>query len=66
MNETWSLEMFILPQVIENSRQYLLFRTDICRKQSLGAPASAAQEHNPRNHAGFNLLICFEILPKSP
>ena len=48
INGTWSLEIFILPQVIENSRQYLLFRTDICRKQSLGAPASAAQEHNPR------------------
>ena len=28
------LEIFSLPQAIENSRQFLLFRTDIYRKQS--------------------------------
>ena len=33
-----NVEIFSRPQVIENSGQYLLFRTDILRKQSLGAP----------------------------
>ena len=32
------LEIFSLPQAIENSRQYLLLQTDIYRKQSLGDP----------------------------
>ena len=32
-------DIFSRPQVIENARQYLLLRTDILQKQSLGAPA---------------------------
>ena len=32
-------DIFGRPQVIENARQYLLLRTDILQKQSLGAPA---------------------------
>ena len=32
------LEIFSLPPAIENSRQFLLLRTDILQKQSLGAP----------------------------
>ena len=31
-------EIVYLPQATENSRQFLLLRADICRKQSLGAP----------------------------
>ena len=40
MNVTVRLEIFSRPQEIENSRQYLLLRTDIYRKQSLGASGS--------------------------
>ena len=32
------LEIFSLPQVIENSRQYLLLRTDILQKTVVGCP----------------------------
>ena len=32
------LEIFGLPQVIENSRQYLLLRTDILQKTVVGCP----------------------------
>ena len=32
------LEIFRLPQAIEQSRQFLLLRTDILQKKSLGAP----------------------------
>ena len=32
------LEIFNLPQVIENSRQYLLLRTDILQKTVVGCP----------------------------
>ena len=31
-------KFFSIPQAIENVRQYLLLRTNIYRKQSLGAP----------------------------
>ena len=48
------LEMFSRPQVIENSRQHLLLRKAIYRKQSLGAPeaykgntSSAGQKKYP-------------------
>ena len=34
-NRTRSLEIFSLSQVVENSRQYLLFRTDILQKTVL-------------------------------
>ena len=37
------LEIFSRPQVIENSRQYLLLRRDIHRKRSLGAPGTSFQ-----------------------
>ena len=32
------IEIFSLPQVIENSRQYLLLRTDILQKTVVGCP----------------------------
>ena len=38
MNGMAHLEVFSSPQEIENSRHYLLLRTDIYRKQSFGAP----------------------------
>ena len=38
MNGTVIYQFFSLPQVIENSRQYLLLRTDILQKSVLGCP----------------------------
>ena len=38
MNETVDLEIFSLPQAIENSRQFLLLRTDILQKTVIGCP----------------------------
>ena len=38
MNGTVSLEIFSRHQVIENSRKYLLLRTDILQKTVVGCP----------------------------
>ena len=38
MNGTVHLEIFSLPQAIENSREYLLLRTDIIQKTVVGCP----------------------------
>ena len=41
MERSSILEIFSLPQAKEISRESLLLRTDILRKQSLGAPAQS-------------------------
>ena len=38
VHEWNNVEIFSLPQVIENSRQYLLLRTDILQKIVAGCP----------------------------
>ena len=38
MNGTVHLEIFSLPQAIENSREYFLLRTDIIQKTVVGCP----------------------------
>ena len=51
------LEIFSLLQVIENSRQYLLLRTDIFdRKQSLSAPDFSSCSHG-RNLNGMKRAL---------
>ena len=40
------LEIFSRPQVIENSRQYLLLRTDILQKTVVGWPWLVYKKHH--------------------
>ena len=57
------IEIFSRSQVIENSRQYLPLRTDIYRKQSLGAPDivrlfTSPSLSNVRNVVGEHIFFC--------
>ena len=57
------LEIFSRPQVIENSRQYLHFRTDIHREKSLGAPVTSfhlgRKEQTETSHNYYKSLLFF-------
>ena len=56
------LEAFSSPQEIENSRHYLLLRTDIYRKQSFGAPVVSNFTNNKTELWKTVVLTSFQIL----
>ena len=47
MNGTGRLEIFSRPQVIENFRQNMLFRTDISQKTVVGCPCWLTSQNEP-------------------
>lgn len=53
----WHLEIFSLPQDIEDSRQFLLLRTIFHKKQSLGAPENVnGKKLTPGRSMGLDTL----------
>ena len=57
------LELFSLPQAIENARQFLLLRKDILQKQSLGAPeCSTPQKHVKTLWRSYRSYVIIVIL----
>ena len=52
------LGIFSRPQAIENSRQYLLFRTDILQKTVVGCPLRVMGDHQYLSNTAAMSDIC--------